>query len=458
MPSTTETTLNMNWRKPLALIALRLTRPEVSKHIDSFKRVESMTNDQLQEYHEQRLEALLQHAYQTVPYYRELLRDSGVVIDTGEIRLDRYSDAPLLTRAELRNQSDQLQSTDPGSNIYRNTSGGTTGEPVEFLQDEEHLARGNATRMYYHRLAGRELGEPWVKLWGDESELLKENTSLKSRVKNIILNRHVMNSYRMGESNMREHIESMNTIQPANIEAYVESIYELSKFIREEGLTVHSPNGILSTAGTLTEPMREVVEDAFGTTVLDKYGSREVGTVACECPEQEGLHVFSHTHYVEIVDDNGDPVDPGEEGKIVITPLTNYTMPLIRYEIGDMAVKAETECPCDLPFPTIESVTGRVTDHFVTTGGELVYPGYLRKQLYHEPWVKKYQIHQTKTDLVVYRVVLDGGKPPQETIDNVRTKTRSLLGEKMTVEFEYVDQIKASESGKFRYTISDVVE
>ncbi len=448
---------HVNWRRPLSLAAFRFTRPKVLANWRELKQLNRLSAQQLHEYQEKQLAELLQHASRTVPYYREILGEAGVVSD-GVVNFERFTDLPLLTKEELRNENDRLRSTEPGSGVYSNTSGGTTGEPVEFLQDDEYLYWTNANELYYYRLSGRELGEPWVKLWGDESEIVDESRDFKSQLSDFVLNRHVLNSYRMGESDMREHVASINSIQPASIEAYAESIYELSKFIREEDLEVYSPNGILSTAGTLTEPMREVIEDAFETTVLDKYGSREVGTVACECPEQEGLHVFSHTHYVEIVDDNGEPVDPGEEGKLVITPLTNYTMPLIRYEIGDMAVKAETECPCDLPFPTIESVTGRVTDHFVTTDGELVYPGYLRKQLYHEPWVKKYQIRQTQRDQVVYRVVLDDRKPPQEAIDNVRMNTQSLLGDQMTVDFEYVDQIDTSESGKFRYTISEVVE
>lgn len=446
----------MNVRKPLSVAAFRLTRPDVLENLSLFEELNDGSSARVRKYQESQLANLLEHAHRTVPYYQEILAGSGVVRD-GTVDLDQFSALPLLTKEKFRDESIQLQSSDPGSNVYSNTSGGTTGEPVEFLQDAEYLYWNNTNRIFYHRLAGRELGEPWIKLWGDETELLGETESLKSRLSDFVLNRHVLNSYRMSESNMREHVESINNIQPASIEAYAESIYELSKFIREESLKAYSPNGILSTAGTLTEPMREVIEDAFETTVLDKYGSREVGTVACECPEQEGLHVFSHTHYVEIVDDDGNPVEPGEEGKLAITSLTNYTMPLIRYEIGDMAVKSETECPCELPFPTIESVTGRVTDHFVTTDGELVYPGYLRKQLYHKPWVKKYQIRQTETDRVVYRVVLADEKPSQETIDEVTTKTQSLLGDDTAVEFEYEDQIEASESGKFRYTISDIV-
>jgi len=99
-----------------------------------------------------------------------------------------------------------------------------------------------------------------------------------------------------------------------------------------------------------------------------------------------------------------------------------------------------------------------VTDYFVTTDGALVYPRYLRKLVYHEPWVNKYQIQQTEANRVVDCVVVDDGKPSQETIDNVTMKTQSLLGEEMTVKIEYVDLIELSKSRESRYPISDVVE
>lgn len=446
----------MNVRNVLASAAFRLSRPEAFERMAFVGSLESMSSEEVAEYQQNRLSELLLHAAETVPHYCEVLKESGVVSE-GEVRLSNFSDLPLLSKEVLRDQGDRLHSSNPESGVYRNTSGGTTGEPVEFLQDSEYLAWTNGNRSYYHRLAGRELGDPWIKLWGDSSEIGEGSKSIKTRLSDLILNRHVLNTYRVGEADMREYVDAVNRIQPADIEAYAESIYELSKFVLAEDLDVYSPNGILSTAGTLTEPMREVIEEAFETTVLDKYGSREVGTVACECPRQEGLHVFSHTHYVEIVDDDGQPVEPGEEGKLAITSLTNYTMPLIRYEIGDMAVKAKTDCSCDQPFPTIQSVTGRITDHFVSTDGDLVYPGYLRKQLYHEPWVKKYQIRQTASDQVVYKIVLSSGEPGSETLDKITSETQSLLGAETTVEFEYVDRIESSESGKFRYTISEII-
>ncbi len=445
----------MNPRKSLTYLGFRLSRPGAIEKMKFVESLDTMTSSELESYQQDRLSDLLVHAAETVPYYRDVLEEADVVVD-GAVDLSNFTQILPLTKSVIRDQGERLHSSNPNSGVYINTSGGTTGEPVEFLQDDVTLEWGNANRRYYHEMAGRELGKPWIKLWGSERDLVDERASIKDRISDVLLNRHYLSSYRMGETDMRDHVAAINEIEPADIEAYVESIYELSKFIRDNDLEVHSPNAILSTAGTLTEPIREVIEDAFKTPVLNKYGSREVGTAACECPEQEGLHVFSHTHYVEIVDDDGQPVEPGEEGKLAITSLTNYTMPLIRYEIGDMAVKSETDCSCELPFPTIESVTGRVTDHFVTTEGELVYPGYLRKQLYHEPWVKKYQIRQTETDRVVYRIVLEGGEPDWEAIDRIESKTQSLLGKETSVDFKYMDRIEPSESGKFRYTISDI--
>lgn len=448
---------DMNWRKGATYVAFRLTRSEALERMRTVDRISSMSRSDVQKYQKQRLTDLLKHAYQTVPYYNEILSDAGV-IDDGSVNLDRYSDIPLLTKDELRSENDRLRSSDPNSGVYKNTSGGTTGEPVEFLQDDEYLAWTNGNRRYYHRMAGRDLGEPWAKLWGDESEVFGERQSLKDEFADFILNRHFLNSYRMGETEMAEHVERINDIQPKSMEVYVESIDELAKYIDNHELNIHSPNGILSTAGTLHQPVRERVERVFDTTVLNKYGSREVGTMACECPHQEGLHIFDHTHYIEVVDEEGNPLPPGEEGELAITLLTNYTMPLIRYRIGDMGIMKEGQCSCGRPFTMLKNVTGRVIDHFLTTDERLVHGQLLIHLLYYKPWIKKFQVRQTAQDRVLFRIVLNEGKsPPQSDLDEIESKTQKALGEGVTVDFKFPNEIEPSDSGKYRYTISEVV-
>ncbi|MHC3437908.1 phenylacetate--CoA ligase family protein [Natrialbaceae archaeon A-gly3] len=258
---------------------------------------------------------------------------------------------------------------------------------------------------------------------------------------------------------MTEYVERINEVKPYSIEAYVESINELSKHIEREELDVHSPRGILSTAGTLHPTVRKRVEDVFDTVVLNKYGSREVGDIACECPQQGGLHIFDHTHYVEVVDKNGDPLPPGEEGELAITVLTNYSMPLIRYRIGDMGVLKEGKCTCSKPFSMLEDVTGRVSDHFLSTDGKLVYGALFRHLLFHKSWIEKFQVRQVEQDKVIYHIVVaDEHSPLENDIQTIKKKTREVLGSNVSVHFEYVDRIQSSKSGKYRYTISEVVE
>ncbi len=447
----------MSLRQYLPRVAYALTRPEVLEYSRDIDRVEEMTGPALRRYQRRRLKQLLRHAHATVPYYRDILEEANVV-QNGVVDLDQFTELPLLTKTELREQNARLRSTEPGSNVRENTSGGTTGEPVEFLQDDEYLFWNNANKMYYHRLAGRELGEPMVKLWGDESAVTGESKDLKFRLSNFILNRHFLNSYRMNTETMTEHVKRINEIKPRSMEVYVESMNELAKHIEQHDLEVHSPNGILSTAGTLHEPVRERIQRVFNAPVLNKYGSREVGDVACESPHEEGMHVFDHTHYVEVVDDDGTPLPPGEEGELAITVLTNYTMPLIRYRIGDMGIRKEGQNGGELPFSKLETVTGRVTDHFRTPDGELVYPGYLRKVLYHRDWIKKFQIRQTAVDHVVYRIVLTNGhEPPRSELDEIEQKAKKLLGDETDIEFAFPDEISPSDSGKYRYTVSEIV-
>lgn len=447
----------MNWRSIPAYAAFYATRRDVMENYADLRDIASQSQSYVSRLQDDRLENLLTHAYQTVPYYRETLNESGVVDQNG-VDIGRFDEIPLLTKEVLRNDQRELWSNDPREGIITDTSGGTTGEPVKFAQDSVYLSWNRANKLYYHDLAGRDLGEPWIKLWGDESDVFDERQGIKSRLADFVLNRHTLNSFRMGETEMTEYVGQINDIQPKSMEVYVESIDELAKHIENQGLNVYSPHGILSTAGTLHPPVRERVENVFDTVVLNKYGSREVGDIACECPYQEGLHIFDHTHFVEVVDEDGSPLPPGEEGEIAVTVLTNYTMPLIRYRIGDMGIMKEGQCSCGRPFSMLKEVTGRVSEHFRTADGQLIHGELFTHLLYHRSWIKKFQVRQTDRDHVLYRIVLDEEQsPPQSELDEIGSKTREALGEGVTVEFEFPEVIEPSKSGKYQYTISEVV-
>jgi phenylacetate-CoA ligase len=217
----------------------------------------------------------------------------------------------------------------------------------------------------------------------------------------------------------------------------------------------------MTSAGTLHDHMRETIRRVFRAPVYNRYGSREVGDIACECEAHEGLHVSAPTHYVEILRPDGTPTDPGEMGEIVVTLLTNYAMPLIRYRIGDMGAWAKSSCSCGRSWKLLKEVAGRVTDMFVRKDGSVIDGRLFNTFLWDIEFVKEYQVVQNKTESINIKIVLKEGIKKDEVkntraIKKVRKQVKNVMGERCEVSFQFQEEIPPTDSGKYRYTISRV--
>ena len=116
---------------------------------------------------------------------------------------------------------------------------------------------------------------------------------------------------------------------------------------------------------------RRLLEETFGAEVFERYGSEETSIIASECSEHRGMHVADEHLIVEVLDERGLPVGPGEEGEIVVTDSFNRVLPLIRYRLGDVGVRGEA-CPCGRGLSVLARVHGRVADNVVTPEGRTV--------------------------------------------------------------------------------------
>jgi phenylacetate-CoA ligase len=260
----------------------------------------------------------------------------------------------------------------------------------------------------------------------------------------------------MSKVDLERYAKILQRARPVMIEAYAESIYELARYINDAGIKVTSVRGVVTSAGTLYPFIREEVERAFGCPVLNRYGSREVGSFAGERVSGRGMEVFSYTHFVEVVNERGQACRPGEEGDVLVTCMTNYTMPIIRYRIGDRAVVgALTESPT----PSVENlhtVTGRIMDTFVREDGSTV-PGnffmHFLGKVHNDGWLKKTQVIQTDYNSILIKLIIEA-PPPPIALEEIRTSFRRVMGDTCQVEFEIVDSIPPLPSGKYRYAVS----
>jgi len=170
---------------------------------------------------------------------------------------------------------------------------------------------------------------------GSVADLTGQET-LRARLGMWMRNEVWLNSFRMTPDLMRSYVELINRYRPDHIIGYVESVMELARFIERNELAVHSPKTVATAAGSLEPHVRELIQGVFRAEVFDQYGSREVSGMATECERHEGMHVPLQSVLVEVLRRDGTPAEPGETGRIVVTSLVNYAMPLIRYEIGDL--------------------------------------------------------------------------------------------------------------------------
>jgi phenylacetate-CoA ligase len=331
--------------------------------------------------------------------------------------------------------------------------------PVTLIQDKDFHARQDALQLLCSAWTGAQVGEPQVALWGAEREVLQGTIEPKYRLANAITNRTLLNAYQMSNAHMRQYIEVLNTTRPKLIIAYVQAIYELARFAAREGLALQPQRAIIATAGTLYPFMRATIEAAFRCPVYDRYGSREVGDIACECPAHQGLHVLPWGAYVEVVDEAGRPVPAGTEGRLLVTCLYNEAMPLVRYDIGDRGALVPDDappCACGRGGQRLARITGRTTDMFVTKDGTLIEGTYFRPyyddQMYE--WVWKFQVIQERVDCIRYLIVKTDVPCPEADLERIRTYAQAALGADCVVHFEFVDEIPLLASGKYRYAIS----
>lgn len=399
---------------------------------------------------------LLEHCQKSVPYYQKIISSLGnSFYEDPEKYLKNF---PILTKDILRKKFDELKSVDlQRRNWTFNTSGGSTGEPVRFIQDQEFDSQARAVNLLFSKLVGRDLGEFEVHLWGSAHDILQSHEKLQTQLANTLNNKYFINTFRWTPEKMRETLLLLNKRPPKLIISYVEPIYELAKFAERENLPVVPQKAIITSAGSLNTCVREKIEQTFQCKVFNRYGCREVGDIACEHPGLNGLWVAPWCNYIEIMNEQNNLVKDGIEGEILVTSLTNYAMPFIRYRIGDRGIlAAEKKDGHKGNGQVLEAVTGRTNGIFRTKDGTLVSPGYFTSMLSVKDWIQQYQVIQKSFTHFVFKIVKSDSDYLYKELEEIIANTKLAIGNDCKVDFEFVNEIPTSRSGKYLYTISEL--
>ena len=383
---------------------------------------------------DRRLRWLVRHAARTMPFYRELLDHRGV--DFGSIRgfgdLERL---PLISRDALRDAGDAAWAQDlPAEHRIVASTSGSSGKPLTLAYRFNDRLRKHAVGLHCMSLYG---WRPWHRGMALGSQALPHD----HRLRHLGICRWTwIDPIRP----VSEWLTEYDCLKPQALHSYPSALREFCFEARHNGPLNWLPR-VLSVGGELCpEELTPLVTEVFAQPPLVMYGAVEGGRLAFECRAHRGLHVRPDVVHVEILKD-GRPAEPGEAGSVVITSLINTVMPIIRYELGDLAAWEPGDCPCELWWPRLTLYQGRKSDVIPLPGGRRIPVTNLGAIVGKSQSVRQFQFVRRAEDVLLLRYEPYG--EATDSLEKVRDELRQALPG-IDVQLECSGQLPRTRTGK----------
>lgn len=417
------------------------------------ERFDSLSRREQLALQEQRLRAILDHAYETCPYYRLVFDE--IAFRASDWRQGMPLPLPELTRDLVRtNLEDLCSRAFRPSRLRKSMTGGTTAPPLTLWCDLEGLRNRTAMQYHLNRLSGYDQGMRVLRIRDTEHDL-EENPGWRFYEERL-LGRVNCGAAQLSEESFRLFREKLNRHRPDVVCGYSGTLALFASWLESAGVPWHRPRVVIATAEPLTPEDRRIIEDTFGCPVNLHYGSRDVGMVASECREGGRLHLHPAACYVELMPAGQSPAGPLY--RLVVTDLLNYGMPLIRYDTADCVLFDESPCPCGSWYPSVTAVLGRIVDNLVLPDGSLMAGAPLVAQAGRTfRTIRQVQIVQKAIDRMHlrYSVLTDGPAMEQELVGFLHDVERAF---RIPIHWtlERVPEIRRERSGKMRSVICEI--
>lgn len=399
------------------------------------------------------LNNLIKHAYETVPYYKRLL--SSIDSTCYPISIDCLAQLPILTKRDLRDSYDELcsQAVDPGR-FVKNSTSGTTGTSTYFLSDSNaNSAKGAYGFIQYDMMGVPNLAKT-LTIWAARFDVKKE-ASVARRIIDTIKSKRMVYAD-LSDNGIASLIAEINQYKPVVLSSYPSTLEFMAKSKHIVKLR-HYPQAIIMSGEKLYDHQRLLINEAFHSECFDYYGARDGSTIAQECSAHNGMHLFGHSVLLEVVDDNNQPIKDGV-GRVLITDLHNYVMPLIRYEIGDLAEVSpdyEKPCVCGRLTPRIKQIISRAFDIVRFPNGKAVVGTFWTLLMRSVHGIQKFKVIQ-RSDASIDIYYVKDRNFCDANLQKIRSKLIDEGGLELVLRFhEQLEIASHPRSGKYRFVESE---
>lgn len=360
-------------------------------------------------------------------------------------------DYPVVNKNIIRSKIDDFVSSKfgPEKRISVVTSG-STGTPFKVFHDHKKKNRNTADTIYFSELGGYKIGNRlfYLKIWAKEK--------LGSPLHYFIQNMVPFDVIKLSDHHIEKLLDSIQNYK-GNISflGYVSAWESVCRYLDKKNskYQVASVCSVITMSESLDSYTKEKMFDYFGVKPLSRYSNLENGIIAQQTFFNDTKYLINTASYkVEIFDINEDkPIAPGKVGRIVVTDLYNYAMPMIRYDTGDFGVlSTETDQYGNM---FLEKVEGRKLDVIFDTEGHMISSYLMYKNMWKYTDIEQYQIIQTGVGEYTFKISMIG------KLDEVREKQLTnefleYLGKSAVFTIEYVDEIPLLDSGKRRKIVN----
>lgn len=424
-----------------------------SEELKKIKDREQFTSRQWDEYATQQLQKLLKHAFDTVPFYKQSFARAGLERSAiCNLQLTDISKLPFLEKSDLRafGTNTLLSSVrEKGGEFF--PSSGSTGTPTQILFSHpmhQRWSAGFEARIRHWAGVDRHSGRGTI---GGRRVVPDGNAKAPFYRYNFIEKQAYFSAYHISASHASNYLKGIKRHKLQYMTGYAMSNFFLARFFEEMKLEAPPLKAVITSSEKLTESMRQTFQRVYDCKTFDSWSGLEACGLVSEC-EHGSLHISPDLGLIELLDEAGNPVRPGEVGEVVCTGLVNFDQPLIRYRIGDLMRLGDKSCTCGREMPVIKEIIGRVEDTVVGKDGrEMVR---FHGIFINLPNLIEAQIIQHTLDQFEIKIVTNGKWTAAEA-QVVINRMMSQLGD-VDVKIHEVATIMRNPSGKFPAVISHV--
>lgn len=419
---------------------------EATQYWEHFK-LEALRNRQFR--------AMVSHCYENVRFYRQYMDEKNLSPNDFQAVQD-ISKLPILSRKMVNENQMALTARNYNkSSIRYETTGGTTGTPTHFGRDLRNEYRVDGNNWRFWEYAGYLRGMEVALFWGNELELMKSR-DIREKLKLLMENTRILNFYDLTEERLIKYVKYIDDCKPEVIRGFSTGIHLFLRYCKENNIHFRSkPKCIILTSDKIYTHEKKEITDFFDCEVFDEYGCREFSIMAHECSAHQGLHLAEELFIFEVLDPASGQSTLEGNGEIIVTPLFNYAMPLLRYRLGDKVTISRKRCTCGRNLKMISNIEGRIADFVITKSGKFIYGDFFAHLFYSSQGISMYQVQQYEKGKVIINVVKNKNFSEIE-MERLMSKLRTMLRDDLAATLHYVNKIRVSGSGKRRSVISHI--